>query len=232
MKNNDFKRFEFKFAQEKYILDEFMKAAKEYLLPDTNSEAAPYRVDSVYFDCKDYHDYHDKVNGNLIRGKFRVRSYGNIEQSKSIFIEYKGKNGDFVNKIRVPITLDDYHEIIKSSIFDFELKNFLPFPKYILSEIYRRPSLQPKTIVTYERKGFFYMWDSRVRITIDTDIRSCAFSEVYSHNEMFQMRGGLSVMEIKFENNLPLVINEKIKEFNLLRVSNSKAEFSFSENLT
>lgn len=44
------------------------------------------------------------------------------------------------------------------------------------------------------------------------------------------MRGGKSIMELKFEKDLPKIINETIKQLNMTRVSNSKAEFSFEEN--
>jgi hypothetical protein len=44
------------------------------------------------------------------------------------------------------------------------------------------------------------------------------------------MRGGLAVLELKFERQLPLAINNLIKDFDMVRVSNSKAVFSIAEN--
>ena len=93
-----------------------------------------------------------------------------------------------------------------------------------------RPTLKPLTIVSYDRTAFILKIDDRIRLTIDSDIRSKRYVGPYNRKDLFSMRGGLSVMELKFEKDLPKIINEAIKKLDMVRVSNSKAEFSFEEN--
>ena len=67
-------------------------------------------------------------------------------------------------------------------------------------------------------------------MTLDSDIRSKRYAGLYDRKDLYSMRGGKSIMELKFEKDLPKIINETIKQLNMTRVSNSKAEFSFEEN--
>jgi len=226
-----FKRYEFKFLADEYLLEAFISSFGEALQRDANFyEPIGYRVDSIYFDCIQLKDFFDKEEAILKRGKFRLRGYDNLFRSARQLLEYKAKFGDFVHKERIPISHSEFEYILDSSLFDFGLKiasNCLPAQ---IREILSRPTLLPRTIVSYYRKAYFFAGDSRVRVTVDTNIRSGLFARPYRRGDLYSFRGGLSVLEIKFEKHLPLLLSQRIKEFELERQSNSKAALSFSEN--
>ena len=226
-----FERFEFKFSEEHVKLIDFLNRIEFSMKKDPYCADGPYTVDSIYFDCKFLKDFHDKQNALLVRGKFRLRAYGNIFHAKKVFLEYKGKHGDFVIKERIEITSEMVKMILNGAPISTILgKNINGFSYSVARELLMRPTLKPLTIVSYDRTAFILKIDDRIRLTIDSDIRSKRYVGPYNRKDLFSMRGGLSVMELKFEKDLPKIINEAIKKLDMVRVSNSKAEFSFEEN--
>jgi len=226
-----FSRFEFKFSEERVVSSKFVKVLSPYLHLDPFSQNGSYRVDSIYFDCHALKDFRDKQNALLERGKFRLRSYGNITSQKVVFLEYKGKLGDFVVKDRIQLTRRMVDDILQGIPLVNVLEDrILEFSPKIIKELINRPTLKPLTIVSYDRSAYFYIHDDRVRITHDTHVVSGPFSPSYRRKDLNSMRGGRSVVELKFLNSLPAVFNQHIKHLGLSRVSNSKAEFSFTEN--
>ena len=226
-----FERFEFKFSEEHVKLIDFINRIDFSMKKDLYCANGPYTVDSIYFDCKSLKDFHDKQNALLVRGKFRLRAYGNIFHAKKVFLEYKGKQGDFVIKERIEISSEKVKMILNGSPISTILgRDIKGFSYSVMRELLMRPTLRPLTVVSYNRAAFIFKIDERVRLTIDSDIRSKKYVGLYDRKDLYSMRGGKSIMELKFEKDLPKIINETIKQLNMTRVSNSKAEFSFEEN--
>jgi hypothetical protein len=226
-----FSRFEFKFAEERVVATKFVNSFGDYLVPDSYSHSGPYRVDSIYFDCHSLKDFNDKQNALLVRGKCRLRAYGNIFDSNNVFLEYKGKQGDFVTKERILLNEISLKRVLQGiPLSDALGDQLLEFSPKIIKEVVRRPTLRPLSIVSYDRAAFFFKHDQRIRMTLDTNIMSSSFKPYYKKLDLSNMRGGKSVIELKFLKALPVFVNDQIKHFGLSRVSNSKAEFSFSEN--
>jgi hypothetical protein len=229
---SNFSRFEFKFVEEAQKLCDFMASLSDFIEYDENSKGLDngYRVDSIYFDCSRLKDYADKEEALFKRGKFRLRSYGNIFTTDPVFLEYNGKIGDYVAKERLSLSRVDTNVILNTSMFDFFSKRLWSWQKDIVKEGLFRPTLYPKTIVSYYRKAAFFAYDRRVRLTLDTNVRANQYKKSYHREGLFPLRGGLAVLEIKFDKKMPMVLNERIKSFGLARKSNSKAALSFSEN--
>lgn len=226
-----FSRFEFKFSEELVVAQKFIKTLMPYLQLDPFSQNGSYRVDSIYFDCHALKDFRDKQDALLARGKFRLRSYGNITNQKDVYLEYKGKVGDFVIKDRIQISRNLVDEILMGiPLIDVLGDRVLDFSPVIVKELIKRPTLKPLTIVSYDRSAYFYIHDDRVRLTHDSNVSSASFSPYYKRKDLNPMRGGRSVIELKFLKSLPSIFNQHIKYLGLSRVSNSKAEFSFTEN--
>ena len=228
-----FKRFEYKFIVDPVIA---LKISAD-LLNDMEIDSyakctSGYNVHSIYFDDFYLNDFRNKQDALLIRGKFRLRSYKNISQSnKNVFLEYKGKYGDFVIKERQIISENIVNEILSGvPIFSFFNDISKDFSYYVLKDLFLRPTLKPLSIVTYDRLPMVDKMDSRVRVTFDTNIRSSVFMKNYSNFSLRPMRGGNTVIELKFHKDLPRFLHLMIKKYNLQRLSNSKAEFSFVEN--
>jgi len=225
-------RFEFKFAVESVIAEKFYNDISNFINYDSHSKKGFYRVDSIYFDDHVLKDFHDKQNALLKRGKFRFRAYENFSRSKKFFLEYKGKHGDFVIKERITIGKDIVQKVLNGNYIN-SFYNYLIDKKMtpeIIAEFIKRPTLKPLSIVSYQRSAFIDKNNPNVRITFDKNIKSSSFIKNYNDYSLHMMRGGLTIIELKFERELPTYMHNAIKNFEFQRVSNSKAEFSFSEN--
>ena len=159
-----------------------------------------------------------------------MRAYGNVFKENEVFLEYKGKHGDFVFKPRLKLSRQHLETILKQSLWEFAITKDWRFDYAISKEALTRPTLSPKSIVSYFGAPYTYLLDHHVRITLDSAIKTGPYKQNYDRNNLNLFRGGRSVLEIKFRNSLPVVIHHAIKEFNLQRQSNSKAALSFSEN--
>ena len=68
-------RFENKYLLSKNVYYRLINSIKQISYKDSNSSVKKtYKVRSLYYDNKDFNAYVDKINGNNIRDKFRIRT--------------------------------------------------------------------------------------------------------------------------------------------------------------
>jgi len=228
-----FERFEYKFAIDPTIAQKIKFNLTSNMEIDTNAKnMSGYNVHSIYFDDIYLNDFRNKQDALLVRGKFRLRSYDQITPlNKNVFLEYKGKHGDFVIKERQIISDDMLDNLLSGTPLQSYYNNLSKsFSFDVLKDLILRPTLKPLSIVTYNRFPLVGKTDNRIRVTFDTDIRSSGYNKNYTNFSLKPMRGGLTVIELKFYKDLPNYLHNVIKKYNLQRLSNSKAEFSFLEN--
>ncbi len=228
-----FERFEYKFIVDPVIAGKISSDLANDMEVDSYAKCTSgYDVHSIYFDDFYLNDFRNKQDALLIRGKFRLRSYKHISQfNKNVFLEYKGKYGDFVIKERQIISEIIVNKILSGvPMFSFFNEISANFSCHVLKDLLLRPTLKPLSIVTYDRLPMVDKIDKRVRVTFDTNIRSSVFMKNYHNLSLRPMRGGHTVIELKFYKDLPRFLHLIIKKYNLQRLSHSKAEFSFVEN--
>lgn len=228
-----FERFEYKFAVDPTIAMKIRFDLASSMELDTNAKIkSGYSVHSIYFDDIYLNDFRNKQDALLVRGKFRLRSYNQITPlNKNVFLEYKGKYGDFVIKERQIISENILDSLLSGTPLQSYYNNLSEnFSFTVLKDLILRPTLKPLSIVTYNRLPLVGKIDNRIRVTFDTDIRSSGYNKNYTNFSLKPMRGGLTVIELKFCKDLPSFLHNVIKKYNLQRLSHSKAEFSFVEN--
>lgn len=194
-------------------------------------ESGEYTVKSIYLDTKKFKDYHDKLEGIYKRKKIRIRGYNRITHDSKMFLEIKKKIGSHIYKNRSRILFSELKGFLENKNLDSieSNKNCSDAEKFLY--YYVKGSLNPITLVTYEREAFFSKFDKSLRITFDKNIRykkadNCdvLFSE---HSDSIQ--SDFFVLEIKFTKGFPDWLQKILQSLNLKRGSFSKYTTSVDE---
>ncbi len=194
-----------------------------------------YTVKSIYFDSKKLADYKAKVDGLYKRKKVRIRSYNDTTKDSMVFLEIKKRVGSHVYKNRSRISLNNLDSFLNEkdiTLIDAS-ENNLDAEKFLF--YYLKGSLNPVTLVTYEREAFFAKHDRTLRITFDKNIRfkrANNYRILCSHNSSFFKQSAFFLLEIKFAEGFPIWLQEMLRQFNLARKSFSKYAASVDEIIT
>lgn len=200
-------RHEYKFVIPYEEMLRLRSKLDELLTLDQNRS---YQVRSLYFDSYDEKDYFDKLHGEMIRKKIRLRIY-DINSDK-VKLELKGKY--------------DYHQLKESliiskqdakSIINGEYSILLKYNNELAQRIYLylNEGYIPKVIIEYERIA--YITSTTTRITFDFNIkRSYDFDKFFTNdiNYIDVVDGKDVVLEIKFDRFLEPYIAEILNNYN------------------
>ena len=187
------------------------KLLKKIFQKDKYSKEAlgGYLVRSLYFDTIDDKSYEDKVGGIEERSKYRLRIYD--PASKSVKFEIKSKTDSMVTKETAIISRDDAEEIQKGN---YEV--MLRYNNQVLNKAYiefRKRSYRPVVIVDYLREAFFYD-ANKIRVVFDRFLKSTPL-----HLDLFepdailmpQLKNDIVIMEIKYDNFIPMWIKQLLQ---------------------
>lgn len=125
----------------------------------------PRQVSSLYFDTYDFVDLVDKVDGNALRQKYRIRWYE--EQAGKLrkpFFEIKRKVGLLGEKERFGLKDFSWEELKAGTAFTEGIAAQLP-PTHAFALRARQPSLY----VAYQRR-YWLSRDGKYRLTLDWDM--------------------------------------------------------------
>jgi len=224
---NTFYRFEFKYRIPQWKLRGFeFDCLQLGLERDPNSS---YIVSSLYFDKPVLlPDYDDKAGGFLRRKKVRARIYGEtIDNIDGVWLEIKEKYDMMIYKRRIIISVSEWNELLKLYTINNALRRRLnDKERRILEEfIFDIASVgrRPHILVSYKRKPFFYYFGSRkVRLTLDYQISALSTSRFGSIKKPMDVLSGWAVIELKYNEFLPVAIRCLIEKYNLGRDAYSK----------
>ncbi|MBU0475085.1 MAG: polyphosphate polymerase domain-containing protein [Bacteroidetes bacterium] len=209
-------------------IDSLRQQMLPYLEYDPNSknfENKHYTVKSIYLDSSNLKDYHDKIESINRRKKVRIRGYNNIDSCSKVFLELKKKIGSHVYKNRALISYCDLEDFLSNRNYDLiESKKYKSDAEKFLYH-YTRGSLNPITLVTYEREAFFSKFDNTLRITFDKNIRfqKAANFEALSLDHQYEaINHDFFVLEIKFSKGFPDWLQNILFAHKLTRKSFSK----------
>ena len=203
-----------KFRHEiKYLINECDKEIiRQKISPvlalDEHTNNRQYHVRSLYFDDYSGSAYDDKINGHLVRKKYRVRVYD--YNSNQIKLECKFKRDAYIHKVSAPLTKEEYYKIINND-FDFLLRREENLCKQFYFECVSRV-MRPKVIVDYEREPYI-LEAGDVRITFDKNIRGISpWFDIFDDNlpSRHALEPGKLVMELKFTEFLPEIVKNSL----------------------
>ena len=211
--------------ENKYLLtyDEAMSLKEKLgriLKRDGYSQDGPYLVRSLYLDSVENTDFYEKLAGDEVRKKIRLRIYSSKDNLCKL--EIKQKNGDLQHKVSLWITRDEA-EITRgnfsvlTSYFDGN-----PDAAYIYSQL-QMGIYRPKALVEYDRLAFMHELFS-TRITFDMNVRSSeSCLELFDREpSLVPVFNGMVVLEVKYNGTLLDSISSALQDYDLTRTSFSK----------
>lgn len=179
-----------------------------------------YFVRSLYFDDIYNTAYYEKMDGLCFRKKYRIRFY-NLDSSY-IVLELKGKDENLTYKKSDKITVDEYNLIINGDYDKIKIDDRKILEEFI--KLCKYKNLIPSIVVDYERVVYTYPIED-VRVTFDSSISSGRYDYDLFNKDMMLFEildRNQVVMEVKFNNYIPKIINDIIKTVPSSRISMSK----------
>jgi len=184
------------------------KKLNELLTPDRSSEG--YIVRSLYFDSHDDIDYYDKLGGEYIRKKIRLRIYD--VNSNKVKLEIKQKADYHQLKESLIITKQDAKELIKGNY-----QILLSYNTDLANRIYtimQTGCYKPKVIIEYHRIA--YITSTTTRITFDYNIKkSNNVEEFFQEKPNYLLLTSLPdvILEVKFDRFLEPYISSILNKY-------------------
>ena len=220
-------RYEIKYLLDAGRLADVQAALKDYLHFDANgSHDGGYYIHSIYFDSPDMRFLREKLEGNLTRIKPRIRAYRSSLDGPPgrIFLELKGRNDRIVEKRRCPID----RSLAKLLLTETPVHpNGWSAKHTVLGEFLymsHRFRLVPAVSVLYHRTAFFGAFWPNLRVTFDRLVLCSPGTGLDAPSDDFVQTIPCSqtVMELKYNDKLPLSLIRRINSLGLQQRSFSK----------
>ena len=189
---------------------------------DRHAKSGLYRVTSLYFDNVYSTAYRDKISGSMNRKKFRIRAY-NLNNS-DITLEEKIKDNNVGYKKKAIITYDEYLSILRGDSGFLSEERFWETAGEDFFSSVCASGLKPSVIVDYMRAPYVCK-AGNVRITLDSRLSVCYNTfDMFSKDALYfpVFNDGEAVLEVKYDEFLPLYIKELLSGLPLLQESVSK----------
>ena len=205
--NLTFSRFEYKYYIPSFVADDIARHLKGKMDIDPYNEGDNYySVSSVYFDTPDLMFFKDKYDGFSRRLKVRIRSYDeDFFNAEKYFFEIKFKNVNKIYKERIPISRD--------AAFYYLDKHFDVAAEPLLEKIralHDFHNLTPNILVRYRRLSFYDKYIN-FKISIDKHVQVAPGVDFdNSSDDYIDLFGDYSVLELKFDKELPLWLDEAV----------------------
>lgn len=172
-----------------------------------------YTVRSLYFDDFLNSAYNEKNMSILIRQKYRIRTYN--QSVDVIHLERKLKYDNYVYKMTAPLSAGTVYQLFNGG-YDFLRASKLQLHNIFYHEIISKV-LRPRIVIDYEREPFI-LDAGTVRITFDRNVRASTDNLNMFHPDLAMietLEKGFLIMEIKFTEFLPQIIQEILPSNNL-----------------
>lgn len=136
-----------------------------------NKDGKTYSICNLYLDTSADELIVKSLEKPVFKEKIRLRSYGTVALTDTVYLESKKKFDSVVNKRRTPVVLQDAYKYFADGTLPVNAKTnhqVLREIDYIMNFY----DLQPKVFISYDRLAFFEKGNSDFRLTIDTNIQT------------------------------------------------------------
>lgn len=216
-------RFEYKY---RIPIQQYLKV-RNYIQPymemDGYSKAAEgkkYLVRSLYYESIKLDAFHEKVEGDSDRIKFRIRTYvEREEEGQAIRAEMKVRKGAVTEKHGTMISVEEYRAFIGSRSWP-EVRDevMAEYERYV-----HLKTLRPVLLTQYRREGYRARTHEEIRITFDHRVKSARSESLFPEHPFFhEHHHGIIVLEIKCNKQQPEWLRKLAQENGLRIMSNSK----------
>ncbi|MBZ0265936.1 polyphosphate polymerase domain-containing protein [bacterium] len=229
-----FTRKEYKYYVPLENLEEIKKRVTAYMVHDPfclGRSENRYPVRSIYFDTRNLLFYFEKMAGQKIRKKLRVRTYDTKIDRATVYLEIKRKRDEYIVKERVRLSWEEWENFggAQKDEIDTDLFGGYDWQDRIVRErfiyLLHRLSLREKALIAYEREAFHDPVNPDLRITFDYNVRSLlnpARSDLFTDMNTRTFGNPFFILEIKFSLTLPRWVRQLLKDFRLQNESISK----------
>ena len=170
------------------------------------------QISSIYFDTVNFKNYFENIAGLSLRGKYRLRWYGN--DRTLCFLEHKQKTKRFNKKT--------IHQLTGENL---NFQNLSKLHNSIMKQLSASARIEfmyyttPNAFVSYKRK--YYETKTGCRLTIDTEQR---LQNLWQQKELSIQKNIINeaVVEIKYPNNINKEFISFLKTFPFRPFRNSK----------
>ncbi len=224
----NFKRRELKYLITNEQRERIKEAMRDFTVPDEYGRST---IRNVYYDTPDMLLIRRSIEKPVYKEKLRARTYGEPGSDAPVFVEIKKKCLDVVYKRRAYMTLDEQEEYLARRIE-------APFKNHITKEIdyFIRlyGTLRPAVYISYDREAYYAKDDHEFRITFDDNIlwRDTDLSLRYGVYGEPIIEDGMSLMEIKVANSMPLWMVAILTKERIYKTSFSKYGRAYTSMLT
>jgi len=187
-----------------------------------------YSVRSIYFDTPGMLFYYEKIDGQKLRKKLRVRSYDARGEHEAAFLEIKRKIDNIIYKERAGVPIGQAANLTNGARLSLlRDKPSIPEQAALSKFVYltKRLHLNPTVLITYEREAFVGLDDPNVRITFDCNLRSYNnpnIDDLFREEDLRTIAEPWFILEIKFYGRMPLWTRSIVREFGLRKQAISK----------
>lgn len=220
-----FSRTEEKYIVTKAIYENMIKDLEGKMIADEYSKNNSfYQICNIYYDTPDNNLIRTSLQKPKYKEKVRLRSYGVPGKDSKVFLEIKKKYKGCVNKRRTTFKLNDAYKFVTTGNIP-ELEGYMNLQiMKELSYAINTYKLIPKVYIAYQRRAFFGAEDSEFRLTFDKNIVARR-DDVALEYGVFGERvidENTMIMEVKFNERMPLWFIEILRTYNLEKTSFSK----------
>lgn len=221
-------RYELKFVVDAKQRADFLDACRSGLMPDPHGRDAVYRVSSVYFDTSDFAAFWEKMDGEAVRSKYRLRFYSLAENAtvNAAFMEIKHRIHNTVYKQRLRLTNEGAMEILEDASALARIDRLIAGGAKVpdsaaVSQIQAAASsgLEAKATITYLREAWMGSYDDRLRVTFDSAGQAYLpgeFAQVGENSGECFLDAEKSILEVKFNQSIPRWIRDILDQQNLV----------------
>jgi len=206
-----------------------VKRLDKILKRDSNSSGDGYTITSLYFDDLYNNAYRQKVEGEAIRHKYRIRYYNN--DLSFIKLERKSKVNQMTMKKGVPLSTEEVKKIYRGDI-EFLLSKEESLYREFYCEI-KHKLLKPKVIVKYERDAFTHPVGD-MRVTFDRNVKTANMeTDIFKEDISFVpiLEPNQVIVEIKFNGVISDHIQSIMQMAHVTQASTSKYVLSRKYNI-
>ncbi len=224
----DFLRFEFKYILPRELRVRIEKDIEPFMMLDpfvAEHNGHNYLVRSLYYDDAAFSSYYQKIEGVLLRSKFRLRTYSDTpKESGKVYLEIKGRYNSLVFKRRA--AFDSAAPFSACASITDEIVRATkgsPIGEQFAFALAQR-KIEPIMLIDYTRRPYVSKYDPEFRLTLDDHLYGTVTDQLFPDHwdKRREFLVDSTVMEIKFRNAIPLWFHRIIKNYGLKRVSISK----------
>ena len=218
-------RYEIKFRINHEQKTRLLEAARFALREDPHGQDACYRVTSIYYDTKGLDFYWQRVDGQPVRRKLRLRFYGEIDNWQEValrpcFLELKHRVGESAYKDRLRLTPEGVQRILADAAALRDVRDLVAAEHADQHEalatiewIHGALGCEPVNVISYRREAWIGLVDSRLRLTFDQMAHAYnpdLDTAIGTHTGLPVICPGEYIMEIKFNYAIPRWMRELV----------------------